>query len=546
MMSYDARFIIRSGISICEDIINNRETSRNLGKLSMAIMATRRLPKMNFYSLLLISIMLIGIFLSSAMSLLNSSLNIRSSGTVAVPAVTVNSEIRGVFVHAASLANPNWTTIANTLSTYGINTVAIEVLGNDWAHYPSLFIPWMNSNMSWAVSAFHAKGIQVYVDMNVLLGAYTGDGKDRRSWAVPYGGNISNIGPYNWLSPANPDSQTLLKNLVQEVVSNFSFDGFMFDYIRFDSRDMPYDPASKTRFIADTGLSDVNWPTDVVSTEKGGTGKYFSRFLEWKCDLITSLVADMRSWMLAINPNLKFAAAPWNFGSLNPIYWRYWLGQDAAHWIALGYLDWVSPQMYGNDTAGFVSSMTGWKQWATGGAHGKVGLVPFITDLADYTRTTADVARYVSTLRANGADGWMISRFGGPGDGTGDSVSPDIAPYLAAIGLPDPTTFTLSGIATQTINDTSIQVSWTTSSATTSRVEYNSSALYTASLLPYSGFDYWQITHVAGTIVTSNLNVTSHTVVLNGLSLGITYYFQVQSQDQSGTATSKVLTFNTG
>lgn len=520
----------------------------------MTIMVMTRLPKVKLYGLLLCSSILGGIFVSSVMSSLNGSITIINSGSIAVPIASARayeSEIRAVFIHAQSMTYANWTAMANTLALYGINVVGIEWLGNNWAHYPSKFIPYLDCKMDQAVAAFHAKGMQVYCDMNVLYYSYIGDGVERRVMGLDYGTTgLANIKLLDYATcPTRQASRSLLKAEVEEIAQMFDIDGFMFDYIRYEHLEMCYCSECKAKFISDTNLTDVVWPDDIVESGKGGTGKYSAQFQEWRSTPINELVRDMRSWMLAIKPDLKFAAAAWDFANLPgvaPTYWRKWIGQDTTYWISQDWLDWVAPMNYSNGTAGFASTITGWEQYATGGAHGKVLLAPCITNQVNYVRTPADLARYVSTLRANGADGWMIWEYGGPGDTA--TSTPDITPYLAAIGLPNPATFTLSGISEQNVSSTSVQITWSTSLLATSNVEYSTSPLFTSSYLLWSSlnFHYWQVDHVSGTMTGNSANVTSHNITLANLTPAATYYFRVQSQDPSGIATSKVLTFTTG
>jgi hypothetical protein len=125
---------------------------------------------------------------------------------------------------------------------------------------------------------------------------------------------------------------------------------------------------------------------------------------------------------------------------------------------------------------------------------------------------------------------------------TAGSWAPDIRPYLDVIDFPS--VFSLNNITASSTSN-SITITWTTDLPATSKVEYSTTPLFNSSFV-YDGrvdFYYWDIDHVPGLIVEEATPKTSHSVTLTGLSPGVTYYFRIQSQDSSGTATSKVYTF---
>lgn len=124
----------------------------------MATMDMTRLPKMKFYGLLLSSIMLVGIFFSSAMSSLNSSANIRSSGTIATtPPLHVDGRyikdssnrtiyLRGVWAGMFADTSTGWwgldaftwdeAALRYTLQTlrqqWGANCISFMIWGDWW------------------------------------------------------------------------------------------------------------------------------------------------------------------------------------------------------------------------------------------------------------------------------------------------------------------------------------------------------------------------------------------------------------------------------
>lgn len=473
------------------------------------------------------------------------------------------SQWRGVLLGASEEINANWTLMASTCASYGINFVDMGPVGNYQTAYSSVYVPtYPGINFTQAISAFHAHGIQVYADFATMYHDYIGDGIDRNCWYVPYNQGISSLQEYEsqypgsgWLDIANPASTTLIYNLTNELVSNYSIDGIAFDYTRWDELYMPlgtYDMASfQAHTGLDVGVSQSTWINDILPVTNGGTGLYTIQFFEWRAWLVDTFVQNITQWALAIKPNLKFGCTVHAIYTNEPDYWSINQGQDVAAWIKQGSIQFIMPMIYSSSISDYQMIMQAEETYTLGGAHGIVPIVPCITTAAgiDYVAnyTVAQVQNFVSTLLANGADGWMISNYGGPGSNP-TSDDPDIRPYLAALNLPQ--TFVLDNITAIALSSTSEQISWTTSSAANSTVEYSSSQLFVWSQLNAThmistGFPYWQDNHVTGFLTSNTTSVTDHAITLTGLTPGTTYYFRIQSGDSSGMATAPVMMFST-
>jgi len=501
----------------------------------MTKMDVKELQSAKIHAILLVSVMLVGaLSLSLATSSLMNDVIIRSSGrivTATIAPIAYISEIRGVFVHSISMINPDWDLIAETLADYDINVVVIEATGNNWAHYHSNIIPYGSEELAPAIAACHASEIKLHASMNVMLSAYQADGQQRR--VVLADGSTS-----NWLCPTKQASRDLVKAIVEEIVTNYDLDGFMFDYCRYETADMCYCEECQQKFVADTGLTDVNWRSDVVPD-----GRYHKEFMEWRVKPITELVRDMRSWMLAIKPDLEFSAAAWTLFGDAATYWRYWIGQDTADWVRNDYLDSVAPMMYTDNLAHTEDYVLNDLNYMTGGPEGKIPLVAFVDNSVDAVSTPENFKQRVDKVRELGCDGWIIFRYGGPGDGVG-SGAPDIRSYLSILDMPD--VFSIGNIQVSP-SGTEATITWATDLPATSKVEYSTSPLFNASYR-YSGavdFHYWDVDHVEGIVVEDLTRATKHSVTLSDLVPEIMYYFRVQSEGSGGIATSRVLTFTT-
>ena len=486
-------------------------------------------------------------FLALTIAPLTRYYTIHSSGSIGSPvtqqAVSYESEIRALFVHGANMLYPDWETIASTVQSYGVNTIIVEVLYPHGSRYPSNYVEsYTRDELTPAINAAHARGMKLHVSFNVLLGAFNDEQK-----VVGADGGLR-----DWTCPTKAVSRAHIKVLTEELASfqaqsgphaGDTADGFMLDYIRYGEgmTDTCYCPECKAKFEQYLGEGPISDWTPFLPG-----GARYNEFMEWRPTPINELVRDMRNWALGVNPNLEISAAVWSISiSGNPTYYRYWIGQDSTYWIKEGWLDWVAPMLYvgAGETAFLTSLVQENLQYGTGGPEGKIPMAPFLTHVF-ISKTPSQFKAEVDVLRANGADGWVLWRYGGPGDGQG-SGAPDIRQYLGAIELPE--VFSLTNLAvtltgTGTKNAT---ITWSTTKPATSKVEYSTSPLFNASYeyLSMYDFHYWDIDHVEGTIVEDTTPVTSHMITLTGLQEGTLYYYRVQSQDSSGIATSQVYTF---
>ena len=442
--------------------------------------------------------------------------------TVAAPPQKFKSEIRALFVHSMSLYYPDWEVIAETARSYGINTLIVEILTSTGARYPSEYVPvWTRDELTPAIAAAHARGMSLYISYDVLLGALTDEYK-----VQDHNGAL-----LNWTDPTKAISKALIRNLIEEV-SSYDIDGIMLDYIRYDSNDMCYGPECRAAFERYLGETITNWPGDFAPG-----GARYNEFMEWRPHPINYLVRDIRSWALAVNPDLEISAAVWGWEPIDPTYNRYWMGQDSAFWVKEGWLDWVAPMIYTTDINRIDEKMKSYQQYMVAGPEGKIPLVPFLTNAWPAPVDPNNFTQQIDTVRANGADGWIIWRYGGPGDGQG-SGAPDIRTYLDLIDLYP--TFSLRNINISVVGDRHV-VTWTTKLPTTSMVEYGLSPLFTATLevLPLTGRNYWEPAHVLGTIIQNSTLRTEHSfeILIPG---GTPFYLRIQSRDGQGNATSLV------
>jgi hypothetical protein len=458
------------------------------------------------------------------------------------------SQYRIMFFQAAC-DNPvggDWDTVAATCAQYGINVAIVECGDESGFPVPYTQVSGQPNAITWNltgfIAAFHAVGIKVWGDFDFMIAARN---------SSEYIGTSS--GSTDALEICDPQAWKTCQQCVTEIMK-LGCDGFMVDYAYWQTSgggilgagDGPYDAYSQAAFSSwlstNYHLTVTSFPSQV---ESGGV--YANYWETWRVDMINLLMMNVSQWVHAVTPNAPIAASAFTISDIPgtyPAYWVYWIGMDAGAWVADGSVNVIMPMCYGDQNWG--TEMLAWEQYTTGIAHGACALVPFLSSGAVApVVSTSDFVKEVNSVVMNGSDGWSYYGYNGPGETSGDP-DPNAVPYLQALGLPNPPTFGMSSINAQIASNTSETITWQTSSVAMSKVEYRTSPLFTWAIIYVLDGNITEVTYHPGTIVSSNTNVTSHSITLTGLTAGTTYYFRVQSIDPSGTATSKSLTFSTG
>lgn len=509
--------------------MNNKKVNPKLltHELQIIKLAVKRLQNTKFHAMILISVMLVGIFsLYPAISSLMNNVIIRSTGRIATVAQTAyRSEIRGMFFHGnnygGNLMDADWALMAQTCRDYGITDAFVDLGGLPEGSLRTAMLPEI-------LNAFHPLGIKVHISWNVLIGGRTSP-EDMR--AVDSQG--VSVG---WGCPTKQATRNFIKTSV-ETIASYDIDGFMFDYARYEGQDICFCPDCKAAFEEWLGETITDWPGDFAYP-----GSRFTEFAEWRNVPVTKIVKDIRNWMLAINPDLEFSAAVFPLGDDCPIYWRKFIGQDTSDWIRNDYLGLVAPMQYTGDVAEIKMRIRDHLKYWTAGVEGKLPLTIFVSNCYPSLLTPEQFKAVIDAVREMGADGWIIWRYGGPGNYAGDTNPPDVRDYLSVIDMPD--IFTM-GYMQVSAGQTEAVISWATDKPATSKVEYRTSPLFNWTLRKWMDTNYWHPEYISGNITDDNTPVVLHSVTLTDLLPRTKYYFRVQSQDPSGIATSKVLTFTT-
>jgi len=138
-----------------------------------------------------------------------------------------------------------------------------------------------------------------------------------------------------------------------------------------------------------------NWPGDVTK------GPMKQKYLEFRRDNITRLVAAVSEQARRIRPGIKISAAVF----------PHWLsarddvGQDWKLWVEKGYLDFVCPMQYTDNALQFASETRQSAAWVGG----RIPLVPGIG--ATLGNTPDGTLEQVLLARKQGASGFVLFNY---------------------------------------------------------------------------------------------------------------------------------------
>ena len=511
-----------------------------------------------FYSFLVILIASAVVVNLVALSYLTTNIIIKNGGKIQIGETPLlyNSEIRGIFLNSRNLFDgPDWDAITDVMLQYDLNLIVGEFLTIQSAYYDSHYVKHAGATgrdeLALALEAAHSKGIKVYVlDCTV----YALDSRTQ---------DVEALGAVRWNSDTEQFEQTTaacprkakqhILNLIEELITTHpDIDGFIFDFIRYESPYVCYCDECKAAFQEYLNETITDWSPFVQG------GSRYEEWLEWRIGAINDIVKEGSQILRQHKPSIEIGVAAWTLWEGQPLYWRKFKGQDTAYWIKEGWIDFVSPMIYecsvehGGDLEEALNAIKtqllgDFAYWS--GPEGKVPIIPFLRwewyVEKGFNITAEEFATQINLVRELGADGWIVFRYGGPGNCPFDAgYAPDIREFLQLIDMP--ATFSIRKIQVNT-SQTSATITWVTDLPTTSKVEYSIYPLFNATwnYRESVNFHYWDIDYVGGLIIENNATTTEHSITLNDLIPGTKYYFRVQSKNEYGTVTSKVLTFTT-
>lgn len=314
------------------------------------------------------------------------------------------TEGRGLWNHSGLGAYPgDWERSIKELAAAGINMVLPNMAWAGVAHYNSKVMPQSNKfkqygdQIAQCVEAAHKHDMEVHVWKITwnLEGApkefVEKLQKDGRTQVSDKGDTI------NWLCPSHPENVKLELNAIIEIVQNYDVDGIHLDYIRYPGSHACYCQECKKRFTLATRQVIKDFPASVLPK----TGKYAQAYIDWRAQQITRLVRLIHKRVKAIKPNIKISTAV--FGGYPSCVTS--IGQDWIAWAKAGYVDFVCPMNYTEDSKYFTDLLE--NQLAL--MPKDVAIYPGIGATASNSLLTPDaVVGQIHLARFLGASGWTI------------------------------------------------------------------------------------------------------------------------------------------
>lgn len=297
------------------------------------------------------------------------------AGTVAGPP----KEVRALWITRFAFNNASQVqTIINDAASAGFNVIYFQIRGNGDAYYQSSLVPWaqkltgnLGQDPGWdplqtAITAAHAKGMQLHAYFNVFAGWPTPSGcasagtcactpvagsgvtdpctlpppspagrpthvlRSNPEWMAVTSNGKSVDGEYYWISPAAQGYQAHLAAVVNELLTNYDVDGLHLDRIRYPGSTYSYDTASNDAYAALPSPK----PTRA----------------DWQRMLVSNTVNSIYTVMKQKKPRAVLSASVWGIYkvltgcSTSQGYANYF--QDSIGWMKAGYIDALTPMIY--------------------------------------------------------------------------------------------------------------------------------------------------------------------------------------------------------
>ncbi len=314
------------------------------------------------------------------------------------------TEGRGLWNHSGLGAYPgDWERSIKELVAAGINMVLPNMAWAGVAHYNSKVLPQSQKfkqygdQIAQCVEAAHKHNMQVHVWK--ITWNLEGSPKEFVEKLQKEGRTqVSDKGEMiNWLCPSHPENVKLELNTIIEIVRNYDVDGIHLDYIRYPGSHACYCQECKKRFTLATRQVVKDFPASVLPK----SGEHAQTYIDWRAQQITRLVRLIHKRARAIKSDIKISTAV--FGSYPSCVTS--IGQDWIAWAKAGYVDFVCPMNYTEDSKYFTDLLENQLALMPKG----VAIYPGIGATASNSLLTPDsVVGQIHLARFLGASGWTI------------------------------------------------------------------------------------------------------------------------------------------
>ncbi|HBL84793.1 MAG: hypothetical protein A2Y17_01620 [Clostridiales bacterium GWF2_38_85] len=145
-----------------------------------------------------------------------------------------------------------------------------------------------------------------------------------------------------FFNPANNEYREYIKRYLLFIIENYEIDGLQLDYIRYPGTvggiDYGYDDLTKSMFAEKYNV-DASIVDEIATRQSSHS--MWSQWIEFKVELVTSFVEEIRLLTTTIRPDIYLSAAVASDTRLSTYC------QDTEKWMQDGLLDAIYPMTYG-------------------------------------------------------------------------------------------------------------------------------------------------------------------------------------------------------
>jgi uncharacterized lipoprotein YddW (UPF0748 family) len=196
-------------------------------------------------------------------------------------------------------------------------------------------------------------------------------------------------GGFKWMNGIHPDVQKFMTSLVLEVVKKYDVDG-----VQGDDR-LPAMPVKG-------GYDD--YTVQLYKTENGGAAppanENTTAWIDWRANKLSNYLGDLYKAVKAVKPNVIVSSAPTvsPWGKTNYL-------QDWPTWLDKKYCDYVIPQLYRYDIAGYEATLKSQIAAIKNSGDKNKFYAGVLIQSGTWNATNDYVAQMVNLNRANGVGG---------------------------------------------------------------------------------------------------------------------------------------------
>lgn len=286
-----------------------------------------------------------------------------------------------------------------------LNAILLQVRPASDAIYASKHEPWSafltgrqgNSPgydpLAFAIGEAHRRGLELHAWFNPFRAAVSPKGpfaanhitRTHPEWIRRHGNQL-------WLDPGEPGARDYVLEVMLDVVRRYAIDG-----VHIDDYFYPYPLKRGDAYFAD----DPSW-------ERVGINSGLSR-QDWRRDNINRFVAALYRGVKRVKPGVKFGISPFGIwrpgvpGTIEAQLDAYaQLYADSRHWLAQGWCDYFTPQLYWSidpPAQSFPVLLEWWRAQAPRGVPVWPGLA---SDRIGALRPASEIVRQIELTRDGG------------------------------------------------------------------------------------------------------------------------------------------------